>query len=87
MRTPAMKRPLLVYQLTNCLGEGRRIRVTGDEIAPTVSAWLAELGATSPLVEDLAAAVSAADWPKTRALSEFLSVEVAVAGRCPKQGT
>jgi len=48
---------------------------------------LAELGATSPLVEDLAAAVSAADWPKTRALSEFLSVEVAVAGRCPKQGT
>ena len=38
------------------LHNGRTVQVPGHEIAPIVSAWLAELGAQSPLVEDLARA-------------------------------
>jgi len=45
-----------------------------------VSAWLAEVGAHSPLVDDLARAVRVGDWPAAHALGECLSVEVAVAG-------
>jgi hypothetical protein len=53
--------------------------VPGHEIALTVSAWLAELGAHSPLVEDLARAAHAGDWPAAWAIGEYLSVDVAVA--------
>jgi hypothetical protein len=67
-----------MYQLTDRLHDGRTVQVSADEIVGTVSAWLAELGATSPLVEDLAHAVRADDWPKVHALSEYLSVEVTV---------
>jgi hypothetical protein len=45
-----------MYCVTDRLHSGRTVRVPGPEIAPTVSAWLAELGAHSPLVEDLARA-------------------------------
>jgi hypothetical protein len=48
----------------------------GDEIAAAVSAWLAELGAHSPLVEDLARAARAGDWAVAHALGEHLSVRV-----------
>ena len=51
----------------------------GDEIAPTVSAWLAELGAHSSLSEDLARAVAAGDWPAACAIGEYLAVDVTVA--------
>ena len=51
----------------------------GHQIATTVSAWLAELGAHSPLAEDLARAVHAGDWPAARAIGEYLSVDVIVA--------
>ena len=44
-----------------------------------MSAWLAEVGAHSPLVDDLARAVRVGDWPAAHALGECLSVEVAVA--------
>lgn len=50
-----------------------------DEIAPTVSAWLAELGVSSPLVADLARAVGDDDWPAAHAIGDFLSVDITVA--------
>jgi hypothetical protein len=53
--------------------------VPGNEIAATVSAWLAELGAHSPLVEDLARAAHAGDWHTTHVIGEYLSVDVTVA--------
>lgn len=65
-----------IYQLTDHLGDGRTVRVPGDEIATTVSAWLAELGTHSPLVEDLARAARAGDWPAAHAIGEHLSVDV-----------
>jgi len=58
-------------------------RTTGElvahGIAATVSDWLAELGANSPLVEDLARAVGSADWPTAYAIGEHLAVDVSVA--------
>ena len=42
-------------------------------------AWLAEVGAHSPLVDDLARAVHVGDWPTTHALGECLSVDAAIA--------
>lgn len=65
-----------IYQVTDHLGDGRTVRVAGDEIATTVSAWLAELGTHSPLVEDLARAARAGDWPAAYAIGEHLSVNV-----------
>ncbi len=69
-----------MYQLTDRLNKARTVQVSADEISTTVSGWLAELGATSPLVEDLARAVRAGDWPRTHSLGECLSVEVTGAG-------
>ncbi len=68
-----------IYRVTQCLRDGRTAEVPGHEIATTVSAWLAELGANSPLVEDLARALSAGDWSTAHALADFLSVDVTVA--------
>jgi hypothetical protein len=68
-----------IYRVSHCLREGRTVDVPGHEIATTVSAWLAELGADSPLVEDLAQAVRAGDWPAAHAIGEYLSVDVTVA--------
>ncbi|WP_431306081.1 hypothetical protein [Mycobacterium hubeiense] len=36
-------------------------------------------GANSPLVDDLARAVHAGDWPTARAIGEYLCVDVTVA--------
>lgn len=57
--------------------DGREIcrLVLVDEI----SAWLAELGAQSPLADDLAHAVRAGDRPAAYAIGEHLSVDVAIA--------
>jgi hypothetical protein len=68
-----------IYRVTDCLHQGRTVHVPCDELVTTVSAWLAELGADSPLVEDLAQAVRAGDWPAAYALGESLSVDVTVA--------
>jgi hypothetical protein len=76
-RQAARTRP--IYRVTHCLREGRTVVVPGHEIATIVSAWLAELGADSPLVEELARAVHAGDWPSAHAIGEYLSVDVAVA--------
>ncbi|HUH69726.1 MAG TPA: hypothetical protein VLZ05_13155 [Mycobacterium sp.] len=68
-----------IYQLTDRLHDGHTARVPAQQITATVSAWLAELGAYSPLVDDLARAVRGGDWPAAHALGECLSVEVTVA--------
>lgn len=68
-----------IYRITHRLQRGRSADVLCSEIPTTVSAWLAELGVQSPLVEDLARAVRADDWPAAHAIGEFLSVEVTVA--------
>lgn len=67
------------YQLTDRLHDGRTARVGAEGIARTVSAWLAELGARSPVVDDLALAVRNGDWMTAHAIAERLSVDVAIA--------
>jgi hypothetical protein len=68
-----------IYRVSDRLHDGRTVHVQGHEIAPTVSAWLAELGARSPLVDELAQAAHAGDWPTACAIGEYLSVDVTVA--------
>jgi hypothetical protein len=68
-----------IYRVTDFLHEGRTVHVTGDQIVATISAWLADLEAHSPLVEDLAAAVRIGNWPVVHNLADYLSVEVGVA--------
>jgi hypothetical protein len=68
-----------MYQVTDRLHEGRTVDVPCHDIVTTVSAWLAELGAHTPLVEELARAVCAGDWPTAYAVSDRLSVDVTVA--------
>jgi hypothetical protein len=53
--------------------------MSAQGIVSTVSAWLAELGAQSPLVEDLARTVRDGDWTAAHAIADLLSVDVAVA--------
>lgn len=69
-----------VYKLTDCLHDGHTARVAAHEITATVSAWLSELGAHSPLVDDFERAVRGGDWARAYAIGERLSVRVAVAG-------
>ncbi len=66
------------YRVVDRLHDGRTARVALDGIASTVSAWLAELGASSPLVDQLACAVRCGDWPAAHALAENLSIDVVV---------
>ena len=68
-----------IYQVTDRLHREHTVRVPDDEIAATVSTWLAELGAHSPLATDLGQAVRAGDWPTVHAIGERLSVDVALA--------
>ncbi len=65
--------------MTDRLHLGRTVQVPINAIGPTVSGWLAELGAKSPMVDDLARAVRNGDWPLAYAVGEHLSVYVAVA--------
>ena len=74
-----LARPRPIYRITHRLYEGRTADVPCHEIATTVSAWLAELGVHSPLVQDLARAVNTDNWPATYAIGKFLSVDVTVA--------
>jgi hypothetical protein len=67
------------YYVTDRLHNGRTVQVPAHEIAPIVSAWLAELGAHSPLVEDLARAACTGDWAAAWAVGDQLSVDVTVA--------
>ena len=65
-----------MYRVTDRLHDGHTVRVLGHEIAPIVSAWLAALGAQSPLVEDLARAARVGDWAAAYAVGDQLSVDV-----------
>ena len=65
-----------IYQVTDRRHEGRSVYVPCHEIGTTVSAWLAELGAQSHLVEDLERAVDDDDWPTAHGIGDRLSVEV-----------
>ncbi|RDH78299.1 hypothetical protein DVS77_12630 [Mycolicibacterium moriokaense] len=71
--------PEPIYRLTDRLHDGRTARVAVDEIATTLAGWLAELDASSPIVDDLVTAVRQGDWPTTYIIAERLSIEVAVA--------
>lgn len=68
-----------IYYVTDRLHDGRAVQVPGHQIASIVSAWLAELGADSPLVEDLARAARVGDWASACAVGNQLSVAVSVA--------
>jgi len=68
-----------IYEITDRLQDGRTVRVPGNQILHTVSAWLGELGVDSPLVGDLACAVRSGDWPVAYSLGERLSVDITVA--------
>ena len=68
-----------IYRVSDPLHDGRTAYVPADQIGATVSAWLAELGAHSPLVDDLARAVRAGNWPAVHSLADYLSVEVTLA--------
>ncbi|MDD4866700.1 MAG: hypothetical protein PHQ28_06095 [Mycobacterium sp.] len=74
----AHRRKQTLYRVTDRLHAGRTVCVPGDQIAATVSAWLAELGTRSPLVEDLARAVTTADWPAAYRAADSLAVSVEI---------
>ena len=74
-----VKRVETMYCVTDRLHNRRTVQVPGHEIAPIVSAWLAEVGAHSPLVEDLARAACVGDWAAACAVGNQLSVDVSVA--------
>ena len=67
------------YQLTDRLHVGRMARVSADGIVGTLSAWLAELDASSTMVDDLARVARNGDWTAAHAIAEYLSIDVAVA--------
>lgn len=59
---------------------GRRAdEVPGEQIAATVSSWLAELDVDTPLIDALESAAQSQDWPTVYALGERLSIDVMVA--------
>ncbi|WP_372489528.1 hypothetical protein [Candidatus Mycolicibacterium alkanivorans] len=62
--------------MTDRLHQGRAVQVPADRIVATVSAWLAELGVDSPLVEEFAQAVNRGDWPLAHHIADLLSVEI-----------
>jgi hypothetical protein len=68
-----------IYRVSDRLHDGRTAYVPADQILATVSAWLAELGAHSPLVDDLARAVRAGNWPAAHSLADYLSIDVSLA--------
>jgi len=68
-----------LYRVSDRLHHARAVAVPGDQIAAAVSAWLAELGAHSTLVDDLAQAARAGNWPEAHAVGEQLSVDVSLA--------
>ena len=68
-----------MYKVTDLLHEGRNVDVPCHLIATTVSTCLAELGAHTALVDDLARAICAGDWLTAYAISDRLSIDVSVA--------
>ncbi|WP_238994660.1 hypothetical protein [Mycolicibacterium chubuense] len=66
------------FVLTDRLHRERMVRVSADEVAGTVSNWLAQLGAISPLVEDFGRTLREGDWAAAHAIADTLSVDVTV---------
>ncbi|MGV0851327.1 hypothetical protein [Mycolicibacterium phlei] len=78
MTTPLLRRRARrtpIYRISRCLGD-RGADVSADGIAPVVAGWLAELGADSPLVADLARAVIDGNWVTAHALAEILDLKI-----------
>lgn len=75
MRTKTAK----TYDIVDRLHARRAAHVPVDLIAATVTSWLAELGAASPMAEDLARAAGAGNWPAVHAISDCLSLDLTVA--------
>lgn len=73
------RRPQRSFVVVDRLHDGRAVVVQGEQIAATVSSWLAELGVDSPLIDALESAAQRGDWPTVYALGERLSVDVMVA--------
>lgn len=71
--------PAELFVITDLLHEERTARVPVNSIGPTVSGWLADLGVSSPLVDDLTQAVRNGDWSAACVLGEHLAVHVAIA--------
>jgi hypothetical protein len=67
------------YAVRHRVHDSRTIYIPATELAATVSEWLAEVGACSPLVEDLAHEVDANNWPAAHSISECLGIEVTIA--------
>ena len=61
------------------MDESRTTYIRASELAATVTEWLAEVGACSPLVEDLAQELDANNWPAAHSISECLGIEVSIA--------
>jgi hypothetical protein len=74
-----MRRVETWYRVTDRLHDGRTVQVPGREIVTIVSAWLAELDADSPLIEDFARAARGGDWAAAYAIGDQLSIDVTVA--------
>jgi hypothetical protein len=68
-----------MYRVTDRLQAEHSVEVSGHDLTATVSTWLAELGAHTAPVDDLARAICAGDWPTAYAISDRLSVDVSVA--------
>jgi hypothetical protein len=67
------------YAVRQRVHESRTIYIPANELAATVTEWLAEMGACSPLVEHLAQEVDANNWPAAHSISECLGIEVTIA--------
>jgi hypothetical protein len=61
---------MTIYKLADRLHDGRTVCVQANDIPLTVASWLAELGASSPLVELLSRAVRDGDWPATHGIAD-----------------
>lgn len=79
LRSPRCRGGPPTFRLTDRLHEGRTVTVTVNEIAATVSGWLAELGVHSPLVEQLASALRGGDWATAQTIADHLAVEITTA--------
>ena len=78
-RTQQVGPTVTMYQVTDLLHAEHSVEVSCHDLAATVSTWLAELGAQTALVDDLARAICAGDWPTAYAIGDRLSVDVSVA--------
>ena len=70
---------MTMYQVTDRLHAEHSVEVPCRDIAATGSTWLAELGAHTALVDDLARAICAGDWATAYAIGDRLCVNVSVA--------